>query len=86
MNITLLQAKDQLKVALSRLENIINEKIKALEAENNLLKNEITNLKSKPSRSKKTANENTETVVLDLGSRDEIDDTLNELRKLVGQR
>lgn len=69
MNVTLTQAQEQLKVALNRLENSVNERVKALEAE-------IATLKSKPIRAKKVANST---------PKDEFDNTLNELRKLVGQ-
>lgn len=87
MTTTLTQAKDQLKIALSRLENIINDKIKTIETENSLLRTEIVKLKSKPARAKKTANDNPELELSSTSSpNDEFDDTLNELRRLVGQR
>lgn len=95
------QSKHQLKDSLKRLQDTVFERINSLEGENNILRTQIIQLKQEilkfktdseklnvPTKSKgatKAKQKSLEADLLNTEASNEIDLTLSELKKLVGQ-
>lgn len=85
------QAKEELRLALARIEEVVSKRIEELQAENGSLKTEIIKLKQKaPSTRKKAAANDVPDLLEEINlvnSRvaNDVDLTLSELKKLVRQ-
>lgn len=92
-------SKQLLKESLKRLQNIVSERIETLESENSSLRTQIIQLKQEILKSKsdekpvaapkksagKSKQRSMDPDLLSAETSSEIDLTLNELKKLVGQ-
>ncbi len=85
------QAKEELRLALARIEEVVSKRIEGLQAENGSLKTEIIKLKQKTPSTRKKAVANDVPDLLEeinlVNSRvaNDVDLTLSELKKLVRQ-
>lgn len=85
------QAKEQLRLALARIEDVFSRRIEELHAENGSLRTEIIKLKQKTPSTRRKATMTGEPDLLEeinLVNRqvaNDVDITLSELKKLVRQ-
>ncbi len=85
------QAKEDLRLALSRIEEVVAKRIEELQAENGALKTEIIKLKQKaPSSKRKVASNDAPDLLNEINLinskvANDVDLTLSELKKLVRQ-
>jgi hypothetical protein len=86
------QAKEELRLALARIEDVVSRRIEELQAENGALRTEIIKLKQKAPATKRKAAASTDKMDLlqeiNLVNRqvaNDVDLTLSELKKLVRQ-
>ncbi len=84
------QAKEELRLALARIEEVVSKRIEELQAENGVLRTEIIKLKQKtPTTRRKVQPEKMDLLeeinLVNKQVANDVDLTLSELKKLVRQ-